>query len=239
MKFVFAILAVFALAAFAQDPANVLIYHDVSGAYGPAVSTAATNLWPSANILVTYGETMQGNFNDALTTATWDIIVVESWYDDSDGLDWAGITSYYTGGGPLYVSTWEWTNGTSGQSALGNLMGVTGFATFGSPVVPHYAWEAGHPICDGITDWTWADPGLGILNCKMTVSDATPVTGWTASASAGQAGICVANDGHSVISGFTSAYATDGVAIWENILDFMWGDTSLERDTWAGIKTSF
>lgn len=239
MKILFVLVALLAVAAFAQ-PENILIYHDTSGSVGGAVSTAAANLWPSANILTTSGTAMQGNFNDALTTAAWDIVVVESWYDDSDGLDWAGITSYFSGGGCLYVSTWEWTNGTSGQSALGNSMGVSSFATFGSPVIPHYAWEPSHAICDGISDWTWTDPGLGILNCRMTVSDATPVTGWVASATAGQAGLCVANDGQSVISGFTLAYATEGIAIWENVLGFMWsGGSALERSSWAEIKTSF
>jgi len=225
--------------AFGQDPTNILIYHDNSGAYGPAVSTAAANLWPGANILSTSGAAMQGNFNDALTTAAWDIVVVESWYDDSDGLNWAGIASYYSGGGRLYVSTWEWTGGSSGQGALGNSMGVSGYSNISGGVIPHYAWETSHPICLGISDWGWSDPGLGILNCKFTVSTATPVTGWTASAQTGQAGICIAPDGHSIASGFTLAYATQGVAIWENVLDFMWGGSALERTTWGEIKASF
>ncbi|MCK7506571.1 MAG: hypothetical protein MZV70_22595 [Desulfobacterales bacterium] len=63
------------------------------------------------------------------------------------------------------------------------------FLPFGAPVVPHYAWSTGHPICAGISDWSWADPGLGILNCRFTVGTATPVTGWSSSPTAGQAGI--------------------------------------------------
>ena len=239
MKFFIGFVLLLAAVAFAQDPANVLIYHDTGSGYGTAVATAANNLWPGANIFTTYGAAMQGNFNDALTTAAWDIVVVESWYDDSDGLNWAGITSYFNGGGRLYVSTWEWLNGTSGQGALGNAMGVSTFVTIGAPVIPHYAWEPTHQIADGITDWGWADPGLNILNCRFTVSSATPITGWTAAAQTGQAGICVANDGQSVISGFTPAYATQGIAIWENILEFMWNPGALSRSTWGEIKASF
>ncbi len=241
---VFLLMVVACAAAFAQDPSNVLIYHDISGGYGEAVVTAAGNLWPSANIESYTGEpgSQQAAFNTALASLGdgWDIVVIESWYANGNTLSWGAINDLYdTGAIKLFASTWQWSSGTAGQGALGNAMGVSGFSGFGSPVIPHYAWETGHTICAGISDWGWNDPGLGILNCRMTVSDATPITGWSASASAGQAGICVANDGCSVISGYNPSYANEGVPIWENILAFMWGDTALERETWTGIKASF
>lgn len=242
MRLVVLCMTLLAAAALAQDPSNILIYLDVSSGYGEAVITACNNLWPSCNVYPATGQpgAMYTQFNDALDTGTWDIVIVESWYADVDALDWAGLSTYYNGGGTLYVSTWEWLNGTSGQSALGNDMGVTGFSPVSGSVIPHYAWETGHAICSGISDWGWADPGLGILNFKFTVGSAVPVTGWTASPSTGQAGICVAVDGKSVLSGFTLAYANEGVAIWENVLEFMWSASSpLERSTWAEIKSSF
>jgi hypothetical protein len=231
-------------AAYAQPPSNILIYHDISGAYGNAVVTAATTLWPSANVESYTGQPggQQLAFNTALNGmgAGWDIIVIESWYANGNDLYWGGVNDLYdTGAARIFASTWQWTSGTAGQGTLAANMGVTGYTTIAAPVIPHYAWVPGHAICDGISDWGWADPGLGILNCRFTVSTATPVTGWTASPTAGQAGICVANDGYSVISGYTPAYANQSAAIWTNILEFMWGDTSLERDTWAGIKASF
>jgi len=237
-------MVVFAVAANAQDPANVLIYQDLSGGYGDAVVTAAGNLWPSANIEAYNGNPggQQAAFNTALASLGdgWDIVVIESWYANGNDLNWGVVNDLYdTGAIKVFASTWQWSSGTSGQGALGNAMGVSSFSTFGAPVIPHYAWDAGHSICDGITDWGWADPGLGILNCRMTVSTATPITGWTSSSSAGQGGICVANDGCSVVSGYTPAYANESIAIWENILGFMWNDTALERETWAGIKASF
>lgn len=245
MRVVLLLVAIFAVGALAQGPDNVLIYHDIFGGYGDAVVTAAGNLWPTANIQSYTGEpgSQQLAFNTALSSLGdgWDIVVVESWYANGDDLYWGGLNDLYdTGAIKLFASTWQWSSGGSGQGALGNAMGVSGFATFGSPVISHYAWDAGHDICSGITDWSWNDPGLGVLNCRMTVSDATPITGWTASASAGEAGICVANDGNSVISGYNPSYANEGVAIWENIFTFMWGSSgALESDTWAGIKTSF
>ncbi|MCD4707812.1 MAG: hypothetical protein K8S62_08735 [Candidatus Sabulitectum sp.] len=244
MKIVFCLLSLITVAAFAQDPANVLIYHDISGGYGNAVVTAAGNLWPSANIesYDGYPGGQQVAFNTALSSLgdAWDIVVIESWYANANTLNWAAVNDLYdTGAIKLFASTWQWTSGTAGQGALGNAMGVSGFSGFGSPVIPHYCWNTGHAIADGITDWAWNDPGLLTLNSRMTVSTATPVTGWTSSSTSGQAAICVASDGCSVISGFTPAYANESIAIWENILGFMWGDTSLERETWAGIKASF
>lgn len=242
MKAVFFLMAVFAVAALAQDPGNVLIYHDVYGGYGDTVDTAAQALWPSANVEAYTGQPggQQAAFNTALNGGTdWDIVVLECWYANTNDIDWAAIKTLYDAGDViLYVSNWQWA-GSSGQAALGNAMGVTTFSGFGSPVIPHYAWDAGHNICDGITDWGWADLSLGILNCRMTVSDATPVTGWTASETAGQAGICVANDDYSVISGYTLAYSAQADVLWTNIYSWMWRNTALERDTWAGIKTSF
>ncbi len=239
MKLFFGVLFLVTAFAFAEDPANVLIYCDIEEGYGEAVLTAAANVWTSTNVCPTQGPEMNTQFNDALATGPWDIVIVENWYNDIDGLDWAGLSSYYDNGGTLFLSTWEWTGGTSGQSALAGEMGVSGFNSI-TQVIPHYAWEATHPICAGISDWGWTDPGLVTLNTKFTVSSATPVSGWTTSAQAGEAGICVAADGKSVISGFTPAYAAESVAIWENILEFMAsGGAALSRSTWGGIKASF
>lgn len=242
MKFVACLTLLLAAVAFSQDPSNILIYMDVNGGYGEAVLTACNNLWPSCNVYPATGQpgAMYTQFNDALATGPWDIVVVESWYANTNDLNWAGLQSYYTGGGLLYASTWQWLSGSAGQGALANAMGVSNFTAIQGSVIPHYVWDAGHPIVDGISSWNWADPGLLTLNVKFTVSSATPVTGWAASATPGEAGICVAADGKSVISGFTPAYADEGVAIWENILDYMWtAGSPLERTTWGEIKSSF
>lgn len=241
MRLVCIVLGLFVAVSFAQDPDNILIYYDLYGGYGDAVLTACGNLWPSANVdaFQGYPAGQQTQFNDFLDTGTWDIVVIESWYANSDPVDFAGVEDYYTAGGKVFASCWEWTGGTSGQMVLLNAMGVTSLSSFGSPVIPHYVWEATHPIVDGIAGWGWSDPGLGVLNNRFTVGTATPVTGWTNTPTAGQAGICVAPDGFSVVSGFTPAYADEAVAIWENILLFIWEGTGLTPATWGSIKTQF
>jgi hypothetical protein len=243
MKLVLSLLAVLVIAAFAQDPANILIYHDVRVGYGDTVDTAAQALWSSANVESYTGEPggQQTAFNTALDGGTdWDIVVLECWYANTNDIDWASLLAHYNAGDfILYVSNWQWNTGSSGQAALATAMGVSSISTFSGSVIPHYAWEPSHQICTGITDWGWADPGIGILNCKFTVSDATPLTGWTNSAAVGEAGICVANDGYSVISGYALAYANQADDLWTNVYNFMWRDTALSRDTWAGIKASF
>ena len=244
MKFLVCSVLVLVAVAGAQDPANVLIYYDESGGFGTASQVAAGNLWPTANIETYSGEPggQQLAFNAALDGlgAGWDIVVIESWYANGNDLYWGGVIDLYdTGAARIYASTWQWASGTAGQGTLATNMGVTGYTNISAPVIPHYAWEPAHPIADGIADWGWSDPGLGILNARFTVSDAVPVTGWTASAAAGEAGICVANDGYSVISGYTPAYGNESVALWENILSFMWGTSSLQQSTWGAIKSLY
>lgn len=235
------VLALLALAGAAlAQPSDILIYHDTESGFGTAVTTAIGNLWPGTTVdAFTGGTSGQTAFNTALNTNSYDIIIIECWYWDTDDLYWGGVNDLYdTGGAVVYASSWEWEGGTSGQIGLANAMGVAS-TTPDYNLSTHYVWEAGHPIVDGITDWTQTDPGLNVKNAWFTVNDATPVTGWAATPTPGYAGICVANDGHSVISGFQIGYANDGVAIWENVLEFMASGMSLQQSTWGAIKSSF
>ncbi len=238
MRLTIGLLLIVSAAVFAQaPPENVLVWYDNYGGYGNAVLTAIGNLWPAANVQ-SYTNNATG-FNAALNNLGdgWDIIVIEAWYYNPGSLYYGGVKDLYdTSAARVFFSSWQ----MMGNSFfLANAMGVTSTSSVSGGVIPHYAWEAGHAICEGIGDWGWNDPGLGVLNNRLTVSSATPVTGWTSSPGAGQAGICVANDGRSVISGFTPAYANEAVDIWENILDFMWPTTSLTRTSWGEIKASF
>ena len=239
MKILFVAMLLMVGAAVAQ-PTDILVYHDVYGAYGTAVTTAITNLWPGATVNAYSGGTAgYTSFNSDMASQNWDMIICEMWYYNTDDLDWMMLNDIYDTN-IIFVSSWEWENGQSGQMTLANTFGVTATSPISGSVIPHYAWDEMHPICDGITDWGWQDPGLLTLNAQFTVSDAVPVTGWTATSSPGAAGICVANDGQSVISSFTPAYANESVAIWENILEFMWGGAgALEQSTWGAIKANF
>ncbi len=243
MKTVLAVLFIVFTFSFADDPDNILIYHDAYGAYGDVVDTVPQALWTSANVesYTGYPGGQQLAFNNALDGGTsWDIVVLECWYDNTNNINWGSLLNHYNNGDfALFVSNWQWNSGTSGQAALGNAMGVSAFNGFGSPVIPHYAWDTSHAICSGVSDWSWANPGLGLLNFRFTVSDAVPVTGWTSTETTGQAGICVANDGKSIISGFTPAYSAQADVIWTNLYQFMWNSSPLERSTWGEIKASF
>ncbi len=219
------------------DPTRILVYYDSFGGTGEAVLTAIQNIWPSTELAAYdgYPSAEHALFNDALATGPWDMVIVESWYAANSDLNWTGILNYYNGGGTLYVSSWNY-NSAGGLLAA---MGVNGVGGFGAPVIPHYAWDTAHPICEGITDWGWFDPGLLTINGRVTVGTATPVTGWTSTSTPGQAGIVVCPDEHSIISGFTVAYANDDVNIWENIVQFMYGESSLTPATWGSIKAGF
>jgi hypothetical protein len=238
MKLVGLVTLIAAFGVLAQ-PSDILIYADVELGYGTAVTTACGNLWPSANVHSYSGGTAgQTAFNTDLGAGGWDIVVIESWYYDSDYLNFMGINDIFDTT-PCFVACWEWGGGTSGQMTLANNMGVSAVTTISGSPIPHYAWDPTHPICVGISDWSWNNPGLGILNNRFTVSTATPVTGWTSTSSSGQAGICCVAGCTSVISGFTPAYANQAVPIWENILGYMSGAPALERSTWGEIKTLF
>jgi hypothetical protein len=241
MRFALFLIMLALAGAVVAQPSSVLVYNDTYGGYGDAVLTAIANVWPGATVdAFTGGTAGQQAFNTALSSGSYDVIIIECWYYDTDDLDWAAVDDLYdTGGGTLvYASSWEWATGTSGQMDLANSMGVY-IVTPDYNWSPHYVWDAGHPIVQGITDWTQSDPGINCKNGWMSVNNATPVTGWDPAPVAGMAGICVASDGHSVISGYGVAYANDGVNIWENILEFMASGMSLQESTWGAIKASF
>lgn len=224
--------------SFAADPENIIVKYDNYVGYGPQLLTALGNLWPDANVQAHEGNTW-GAFGAALAGGDWDMVVVEAHnYYDFESAAMPHLLSYYNdGAGPLFYI--DWNMGTAG--ALLNAMGVTGHSGISMPPVPMYTWDETHPITDGITDWTYSDPGYGTGARRLTVSDAVPITGWTAAEQAGQAGICIANDGYSIASGyFPSLKTTGAVELWETILTFMWDafqpDYTVVETSWGSIK---
>jgi hypothetical protein len=100
-------------------------------------------------------------------------------------------------------------------------------------------WDPDHPITQGITNWELYGiyPGGGgavIRTIRMYYDDDVyAVAGWVEEWGGG---ICVAEDGESVISGYCPAYAYEGVAIWKNILEFLCDGSPLHNETWGAIK---
>ncbi|MBN1433945.1 hypothetical protein JW921_04240 [Candidatus Fermentibacterales bacterium] len=223
---------------FAQDPEIITIEYDIYSGYGDAPLTAIANLWPACTV-EGYNGNPAGWVNDI--DENTDIAIGDMHnYGLTDVSAYQKLTDWYNNPalGPMFYACWMMQY--SYDDALTAAMGISAVSAIGMPPAPHYLWEVAHPIADGITDWSYADPGYGTGGNRLTVSDAVPVTGWTASSSPGQAALCVANDGESIISGyFASLNPTQAVDLWENILTFMWGEEGLTPSTWGNIKAEF
>lgn len=224
--------------ALAQDPVLITIEYDDYAGYGTAPLTAIANLWPACVI-----ESFNGNptgWVDAIDSST-DIVIGDMHnYTLSEDAGFSKLTDWYNDPalGPLWYADWGMSNPYS--APLRTAMGITSVSGVAMPPITHYAWDAGHQVFTGITDISYGDPGYGTGANRLTVSTATPISGWTSSPTAGQAAMCVAPDGESIISGyFASLNPTQAVPLWENILAFMWGDVSLTPATWGSIKTEF
>lgn len=197
---------------------------------------AIDNLWPSCTLEIYAGAEGQSGFNTALTQRDWDIVVLECWYAETNGIDWFQVGDMYLNGDArFFVYNWFWYGSSAGQFELFNEMGIADL------VVSSYnrlmlVWEPTHPIVRDITDWSqFFLSFLIVRQINLVVDNAFPVTGWDYDFD----GICVANGGFSVVRGYAPAYAVQGVAIWENILCFLWDPNSLDTGTWAQIKRSF
>jgi hypothetical protein len=239
MKGILIVLAVWGL-ALAQDPTVITIEYDDYNGYGTAPLTAITNLWPACTV-----NSFNGNpagWADAVDSSTSIAIADMHNYTLQDAAAFSYLTDWYNDPalGPIWYADWGMSQSYS--DLLKTAMGVTAVSAVYMPPITHYLWEAGSPIGTGITDWSYADPGYGTGANRLTVGTATPITGWTATPTAGQAAICVAPDGNSIISGyFASLNPTQAVPLWENILNFMWGSSGpgLSPSTWGDIKTQF
>jgi hypothetical protein len=237
MKGILIVLAVWGL-ALAQDPTVITIEYDDYAGYGTAPLTAITALWPSCTV-----NSFNGNpagWADAVDSNTSIAIGDMHNYTLQDAAAFSFLADWYNDPalGPLWYADWGMSQSYS--AVLKAAMGISGVTAISMPPITHYLWDAASPIADGITDWSYADPGYGTGANRLTVDTAVPVTGWTASPTAGQAAICVAPDEHSIISGyFASLNSTQAVELWTNILMFMWGETGLTPATWGDIKTQF
>jgi hypothetical protein len=239
-KVLLIIVAVFILTSpLMAQPSTVLVKYDVYGGYGQAVITALQTKWSSATITSYSGSTWPA-FDTALTTGTWSMVIVESHnYTSFSTSHFTNLASWYNKKvGPLFYANW-YGHG-SYDAALETAMGVSNSTAVAMPPRPHYAWVTTHPICSGMTNWTYGNPGYGTGGQAYPWTTATPVTGWTSSSSPGQGGIVVANDKRSVISGyFPSLNTTQPAKLWDNILGFMWGSSAVAPESLGKIKSLY
>ena len=242
MRFLFFLITA-AFITITQASPSVLVYHEVGDGYGDAVIEAIDNLWPACTVEIYTGLPEQSGFNTALAQGSWDVVILECWIAPTNGINWYKVKDMYLNDeAEFFVYNWHWYGSNAGQFQLFQAMGIEDLA------VSSYNDSMGvcdpsHPIVQGISDWSQYGifPGGGgsvIRQIKLLWGDTYPVTGWYPSHSTYEfGGICIAVDGESVVSGFCPAYAWEGVAIWMNILDFLWNQQSLEQSTWGRIKS--
>ncbi len=241
-KVILLIAALFMLAsAWAADPTKILVKYDVYGGYGEGVITALKAKWSAATISSFNGSTWPA-FDSALTTqGPWPMVIVEAHNYPGAAAQYQNLANYYNSKvGPLFYADWSMNRGLNGP--LLTAMGVTSAAGIPMPPIAHYTWNASHPICTGVTSWTYGNPGYGTGGQRITWATAVPVTGWTATQTPGQGGICVAPDGKSVISGLfisLNTSPTEMAKIWSNVLTFMWGGSGVAPASLGKVKALY
>jgi hypothetical protein len=242
MKKLALLLAMVAVAsmAFAQPPSKIIVKYDVYSGYGEQLITALKTEWPTAIISSYNGNTWLA-FQTALETGTWNVVVVEAhFYEIFRTSPFSALASWYIAKkGPLFFAYFD--AGRTYDDVLETAMGVGSAVPLSMPQKAHFAWTTTHPITTGITDWRYNNPGYAIGGIRYTTSTASAVTGWTSTPQAGQAGICVANDKFSIISGyFPSLKYTGSATLWSQILKFMWsGYSPVQPASMGKIKAHF
>jgi len=225
MKKLVLLLAILAVSVtFAQDPEAIIVKYD-SAYGGNYLSSAISSLWPSCSATYYDGSTWP-TFISALTGSDWSMCIVAAInYTTTTSSDWTALTNWYTDNAKLHFFDWATAYGYS--TGLINAMGASSPVTMGF-TASHYVWDSGHDIVEGIDPWTldmhgW---GFGVYHERYSWTSAHPVTGWTASETAGQAGIMEAENGEGgVITGLYEGFMGNGQEqqLWENVLNFMWG----------------
>ena len=228
-----------ATSALATTPSKILVKYDVYGGYGMAVIDALKAKWSAATITSYQGSTW-GAFDNSLRTGTWNIVIVEAHDSPGNTTQYQHLADWYNKKvGPLFYA--DWSADRTYNNVLETAMGASNPTAVLMPPKAHYAWVTTHAICSGITSWIYENPGYRIGGQAYPWTTATPVTGWTPTLQAGQGGIMVAPDKHSVISGyFPSLNTTQARKLWENILGFMWtGSTGVKPESLGKVKALY
>jgi len=239
MKYIFTFFMVLiAGAAMAAPPDTVLVEYDVYGGYGQAVLDAIDALWPSATVDSHNGD--WAGFIADLNAGDYDVVICEAHnYTSFTPSDFQALADYYNDGGRVFYADWYMSGGYA--NVLFNALGVNSASGIYMPPVTHYTWDTSSLIVQGVSDWTYGDPGYGVGGNRLTVGTADPVTGWTASETSGQGGICCAPDGYSICSGyFPSLNTSDPEGLWTNILNYMWpNNDSIQPTSLGKLKAQF
>jgi len=247
MKKLVVLLIVIAVAgAFAVDPTKILIRNDAE--VGSYIQNAVAALWPDCEVEVYTGSAGIPGFITALGTGTYDCVVWDGFMNRSlNASDYGAMLTWYTAHKSLAFDDWGIRFGASSPSVnLTTAMGVTYAGSYYTSIAPHYCWDTSHPYAEGITDWTLATHGVskGTWGMDMLWSTADPVTGWTASETAGKGALFEAENGIGCVSGmFWYSMNTQYQDLMENILSFAWDgvrpDTRVVPTSLGNIKAAY
>jgi hypothetical protein len=224
MKKIALLLAVLVVTAvFAQDPEDIIVKYDSSYG-GTYLASALSSLWPGCAVSY-YDGNSWSSFITALQGGDWDMCLVAAMnYRSLYQSDYDALATYYNDNEKLHF--FDWGAHYTLDDGLEAAMGVGNPSSMGF-TPSHYAWDTGHDIVQGIDPWTLDNHGwsFGVYHHRVPWTTATPVTGWTSSESAGQAGFVEAENGIGVFTGLYASFIGGGQeqALWENVCNFIWG----------------
>jgi hypothetical protein len=229
--------------AVAVDPSKILIKRDTDS--GNYIETAITALWPSCTQEVFLDAAGIPGFVAALGTGTYDLVVWDGFMQRSlNTTDYDAMATWYTAHKGFAFDDWGIRVGT--PASMLTAMGCSYAGSYYTSLPAHYCWLTGDPYATGITGWTLATHGVskGTWGMDMTASSATPVTGWTATATAGKAALMRAGNGVGCVSGmFWYTMDTQYVDLMKNILTDMWNgcrpDVKVAATSLGSIKAGY
>jgi hypothetical protein len=211
----------------ATDP-SILVYSDdpVHPSPNTYVDQALKRLGLS------YTAFYDGNFTgfeNALTSGTWDTVVVadDNFIPPSTTL--TALNNYVTGGGKLIIDSWTVS---TNPSPLWATVGFQLSSVDTDPPDPMHWWEPDHPVFnnpESVPEFTQLQSGRFFTDGQRgdPLAGFEALGGTTTTPAAGQAGLILGNEDHTIFKGFMDGIndadlngdgVKDDVQLWENMV---------------------
>jgi len=209
---------------------NVLVYTD------------DPNVWPSLRYPIVALDNLEINythyadnpsrFGTALTSQTWDLVVVDHYNFYTLGEYWTELEAYVRYGGLLILSTFDIDGSHSEPTTLWGTLGVKWVSDMPNPG-PVYRWIPTHSIFtfpNTIGDLTSFAGGYYDSGDHVAATTGTPIAGFTKSPVADHAAIVLGNAYKTLLMSFCLADfrydqdvdgKLDAVELWENAIIYL------------------
>ena len=206
---------------------NVLVYSD-DYAVAPGSRYVIIAL-DSLGISYTYFSNDPWGFGSALTSQSWDLVVVDHCNYYALGNYWNELDDYVRNGGRLVLSTFDIDGSSSVPTALWDTLGVRWMSDMYSPE-PVYRWIPSHPIFNfpnTVGDLTSSSYEYSDNGDHVSPTTGTAVGGFTSSPGTDNAAIVVGNAYPTVLFSFildefrhdeNGDGKLDAVELWENAI---------------------